>query len=38
MKSIVSVKDISEQEATQVVDRVFDRCFIDTDPFERVPP
>ena len=38
MKSLLCVRDISKAEAKGVVDRVFDTCFKDTVPFERVPP
>lgn len=38
IKSILCVKNISEAEATRAVDSVFDKCFQDTVPFERVPP
>ena len=38
MKSVLCVRDVSEREAREVVDRVFQTCFADTDPFERVPP
>lgn len=37
-KSLLCVQDITESEARQAVDSVFDTCFQDTDPFERVPP
>lgn len=37
-KSILCVRDISEEQAYQLVDEVFVSCFNDTDPFERVPP
>lgn len=37
-KSVLCVRDISEEEARTVVDRVFPSCFADTIPFERVPP
>ena len=37
-KSLLCVQDITESEARQAVDSVFDTCFRDTDPFERVPP
>ena len=37
-KSLLCVQDITESEARQTVDSVFDTCFRDTDPFERVPP
>ena len=32
------VRDMTEVEARAVVDTVFQTCFTDTDPFERVPP
>ena len=32
------VKDVSEKEATDAVERVFSSCFNDTKPFERIPP
>lgn len=38
MKSMLCVRNISKQEAMDVVDSVFDACFNDTDPFERIPP
>jgi len=38
VKSMLCVKDISKQEAEDVVNSVFDACFNDTDPFERIPP
>ena len=37
-KSILCVRDVSEEEAKRAVDQVFDSCFEDTFPFERVPP
>lgn len=37
-KSLLSTQDIGEAEARKVVDSVFDTCFRDTEPFERVPP
>ena len=37
-KSLLSIQDIGEAEAGKVVDSVFDACFRDTEPFERVPP
>ena len=36
-QSIRCVKDISEEEARKAVDTVFDSCFKDTVPFERIP-
>ena len=38
VKSMLCVKDISKEEAEEVVESVFDACFNDTDPFERIPP
>ncbi len=38
MKSVLCVRDIPEKEAKRVVDKVFQTCFRDTVPFERVPP
>lgn len=38
VKSMLCVRDISKQEAEDVVDSVFEACFNDTDPFERIPP
>ena len=37
-KSLLCVQDMTESDAWQTVDSVFDTCFRDTDPFERVPP
>ena len=37
-KSVLCVRDVSEAEVTKVMDKVFDQCFRDTVPFERVPP
>lgn len=37
-KSLLCVRDISEEQAYRAVDKVFAGCFKDTDPFERVPP
>ena len=37
-KSLLCVQDMTELDARQTVDSVFDTCFRDTDPFERVPP
>lgn len=37
-KSILCVRDVSEEEAKKAVDKVFESCFRDTFPFERVPP
>ncbi|KXJ09930.1 Mitochondrial inner membrane protease ATP23-like [Exaiptasia diaphana] len=38
VNSILSVRDVTRKEAESVVDSVFDACFNDTDPFERIPP
>ena len=38
LKSMQCVRDITELEARAVVESVFQTCFLDTDPFERVPP
>ncbi|XP_064400364.1 mitochondrial inner membrane protease ATP23 homolog isoform X2 [Halichondria panicea] len=38
MKSVLCIRDIPEKEAKRVVDKVFQTCFRDTVPFERVPP
>ena len=38
MKSIQCVKNVSEEDAKKAVDDVFEQCFRDTIPFERVPP
>ena len=38
VKSILCVREISKQEAEDVVESVFDACFHDTDPFQRIPP
>ena len=38
MKSILCIRDVSEEEAKGAVERVFESCFRDTYPFERVPP
>lgn len=35
---MLCVRDISKQDAEDVVDSVFEACFNDTDPFERIPP
>ena len=37
-KSMQCVRDLSDKEARAVVETVFQTCFTDTDPFERVPP
>ena len=37
-KSILCVRDVTEEEAKRAVDKVFESCFRDTYPFERVPP
>lgn len=37
-KSMQCVREITETEALAVVESVFQTCFTDTDPFERVPP
>ena len=37
-KSLLCVREMSEEQAHKVVDEVFSSCFKDTDPFERVPP
>lgn len=37
-KSILCVRDVSEDTAKEAVDHVFPACFKDTAPFERVPP
>nr|XP_058957141.1 mitochondrial inner membrane protease ATP23 homolog [Pocillopora verrucosa]XP_058957142.1 mitochondrial inner membrane protease ATP23 homolog [Pocillopora verrucosa] len=38
VKSMLCVRDISKEEAQEVVESVFDACFHDTEPFERIPP
>lgn len=38
VKSMLCVRDMSKQEAQEVVESVFDACFNDTEPFERIPP
>ncbi|XP_065058754.1 mitochondrial inner membrane protease ATP23 homolog [Rhopilema esculentum] len=38
VKSILCVRDVSEEEANQIVESVFEPCFKDTEPFERIPP
>lgn len=35
---MLCVRDISKEEAERVVESVFDACFNDTEPFERIPP
>ena len=35
---MLCVRDISKEEAQEVVESVFDACFHDTEPFERIPP
>lgn len=37
-KSMQCVRDMTDAEARAAVDSVFQTCFMDTDPFERVPP
>ena len=37
-KSMQCVRDMTQAEAMAVVESVFQTCFTDTDPFERVPP
>ena len=37
-KSMACVRDMTVKEARVVVEQVFETCFADTDPFERVPP
>ncbi len=38
-KSVEVIRDnVSEEDARKVVNSVFDACFKDTIPFERVPP
>ncbi|RDD44560.1 Mitochondrial inner membrane protease ATP23-like protein [Trichoplax sp. H2] len=38
VKSILCVMDVDENEARNAVDTVFDSCFADLDPFDRIPP
>ena len=38
VKSMLCVRNISKEEAEEVVESVFDACFNDTEPFERIPP
>jgi len=38
VKSIVLVKEISDAKAREIVDSVFEQCFHDTAPYERIPP
>ncbi|XP_011406005.2 PREDICTED: mitochondrial inner membrane protease ATP23 homolog isoform X4 [Amphimedon queenslandica] len=37
-QSILCVNNVTEKEARDAVEKVFDSCFKDTVPFERVPP
>lgn len=37
LMSVMLVREISEAEARRVVDRVFDRCYADREPFGRIP-
>ena len=38
VKSMLCVRNITKKEAEDTVESVFDACFNDTDPFERIPP
>ena len=38
VKSMLCVRNISKEKAEEVVESVFDACFHDTEPFERIPP
>ena len=38
VNSILCVKDVAKSEARQAVENVFQNCFKDTVPFERIPP
>lgn len=33
----MAVRDVSKEEATAAVDRVFDRCYRDLEPIGRIP-
>ena len=33
----MAVKKVSEQEARSVIDKVFDKCYKDLEPFGRIP-
>lgn len=37
IKSVLWVRDIDEAEATRVVEKVFDKCYNDLEPFGRIP-
>ncbi|ELT95678.1 hypothetical protein CAPTEDRAFT_110443 [Capitella teleta] len=37
IKSILWVRDVDEAEAARVVDKVFDKCYGDMEPFGRIP-
>ena len=38
VKSILCVSDISKDEAEKIVSSVFEDCYKDTEPFDRIPP
>ena len=38
VKSMLCVRDVSREKAVEAVESVFDACFNDTDPFDRIPP
>ena len=36
--SMLCVRNITKKEAEDVIENVFESCFNDTEPFERIPP
>lgn len=38
VKNMMCSQDIPEDKAKQVVNKVFDSCFHDHEPFPRIPP
>ncbi|XP_028401908.1 mitochondrial inner membrane protease ATP23 homolog [Dendronephthya gigantea] len=38
VKSILCVSDVSREKAEDIVSSVFEECYKDTEPFDRIPP
>ena len=35
--SVLMVRDVELEKATKIVDKVFDKCYADLEPFGRIP-
>ena len=37
LMSVLMVRDVELEKATKIVDKVFDKCYADLEPFGRIP-